>query len=103
MTIHDKHIELIEAVNNSLTEDEHSHRYERLIGFISGVEVSGRRLNLMEADFHYLDQGIDRPMCYGVWLDWKPAATVENPFEKHGIPQTPKAGWEPITLQDTTV
>jgi len=26
---------------------------------------------LMDCDWHYINQGIDRPMCCGVFLDWE--------------------------------
>ena len=76
LNIREKHIELIEAVNNAETEVEHYYRYERLRGFRDGLEAAGRRVPLCDADNHYLYQGIDRPMCCGVWLDWEPKSTT---------------------------
>lgn len=72
MSLHPQHIKLIEAVNDA--EDEHTH-FERMLylrAWRDGVEATGRKLDLCAADMHYLNQGIDRPMCCGVWLDWVP-------------------------------
>jgi len=69
-----KHIELIEAVNNSLTQAEHDAAEQRLNGFRDALErMNPRPLHFIECDQHYLAQGIDRPMCCGVWLDWTPS------------------------------
>ena len=38
----------------------------------SGVESAGKRLDLMACDWYYMERGIDRDMCCGVWLDWNP-------------------------------
>lgn len=72
MTLHEKHIELIERVNNSTTRDEHKLRESELRAWREGVEDAGRRLDYMAADWFYMDQGIEREMCCGVWFDWKP-------------------------------
>jgi hypothetical protein len=66
-----KHIDLVEAVNSALTEAAHSDARLRLEGFREAVDIVGER-HLIALDNHYLDQGIDRPMCCGVWLDWEP-------------------------------
>lgn len=77
--LHKKHIELVEAVNNAATESEHQLNYARLCGFrdalqeIAGTVSYGQML--MNCDMHYMEQGIDRDMCCGVWSDWKPATT----------------------------
>lgn len=68
-----KHIELLEAVNNAKTEHEHWSASKRLEGFRMGLEDCRRKPDLMGCDLHYLDQGIDRPMCCGVFLDWEPS------------------------------
>lgn len=75
--MHEKHIELVEAVNNAKTQDEHDRAEAVLSGFRIALEESQSPFFgglLMDCDRHYLDQGIDRPMCCGVFLDWKPAA-----------------------------
>ena len=66
-----KHIELIEAVNNATTEREHNKAETYLHGFREGVASLGRDNDLCGCDMHYINQGIDRPMCAGVWLDWQ--------------------------------
>ena len=72
MSIHDKHIKMVEAVNNAKTEAEHSVANLHLHSWREGVADGGTVLRLMDCDLHYMNQGIDRPMCCGVWLDWKP-------------------------------
>jgi hypothetical protein len=73
MTLRAKHIELVEKVNNAKSEREHCAYQHRLDAWREGVLDAGVNLSLMAADQHYLDQGIDRPMCCGVFLDWKPS------------------------------
>ena len=70
MTITDKHIALVEAVNNATTEQEHRECEIVLNTFRETLSLLGHEPNLMACDMHYLSQGIDRPMCCGVFLDW---------------------------------
>jgi hypothetical protein len=76
MTLHEKHMHRIELVNRSTTEQEHSTRERDLRNWQAGVEDAGFKLDLCAADWHYLEQGIDRPMCCGVWLDWSEANAI---------------------------
>jgi hypothetical protein len=76
MNIHLTHMSLIDAVNNSQTELQHQLAEARLGGFREGLRIGGYEPDLIAADMHYLDQGIDRPMCCGVFLDWKPAKQI---------------------------
>jgi predicted ATP-dependent serine protease len=71
----DKMIELTEAVNNSKNEVEHNWNMAVRHGFLKGVEASGGNSGrlIIECDLHYINQGIDRPMCGGEFLDWEPA------------------------------
>jgi hypothetical protein len=73
MTLEEKHIERIERVNLAIDEVEHGIRRRELRAWRAGVEDAGGRLDLIGADLHYIDKGIDRPMVCGVWLDWEPA------------------------------
>ena len=68
-----KHIELVEAVNNSKTIEEHKKAKIYLQVFRAGVSNCDYYLDLCGCDMYYIDKGIDRPMCGGVWLDWKPS------------------------------
>lgn len=70
--LYEKHMELVQAVNNAKTVEEHSHAEQYLRGWREGVTASDGYMRLMDADNFYLEQGIERPMCCGVWLDWKP-------------------------------
>lgn len=72
MTLHEKHIEHIKAVNTAKTVEDHVAKILYLTAWRTGVRDSGSVIDLYAADMFYLDQGIDRPMCAGVWLDWKP-------------------------------
>jgi len=73
MKLHEKHISRIRAVNESQTESEHLRLKLALESWRLGIEDAGRRVDLIACDNYYLDQGVDRPMCCGVWLDWIPA------------------------------
>jgi hypothetical protein len=78
--MHNKHIELVEAVNNAKTQQEHDMAEAVLRGYrialVEAYDTCAGNL-LMECDRHYLDQGIDRPMCCGVFLDWKPSESQQ--------------------------
>lgn len=73
MTLRAKHIELIEAVNNAKTEPEHFAAEFKLAGWREGVRDAGANISYLTGDEHYIAKGIDRPMCCGVFLDWKPS------------------------------
>lgn len=75
MSLQEKHIELVEAVNNALTYTAHHEARITLDGFRLAIETvhSNPGHLYMECDRHYINQGIDRPMCCGVFLDWSPA------------------------------
>jgi hypothetical protein len=66
--VFDRHIKLVEAVNNAKTEKEKNTASDVLYGFREALEVMGVN-QLMECDLHYINQGVDRPMCCGVFLD----------------------------------
>jgi hypothetical protein len=71
-----RHRELVEAVNAATTEDARSSAKAHLSGFREAVsDLTGVHPGhlIMEADWFYIEAGVDRPMCGGVWLDWKPA------------------------------
>jgi hypothetical protein len=68
----DKHIELVKLVNSADSERQHQLAEERLRGFRDCMDVKGYQ-QLMDCDMYYIEKGIDRPMCCGVFLDWKPA------------------------------
>jgi len=72
MTLHEQHIELIEAVNNAEEANNHLNKMLYLNAWRDGVVAAGHKLDFCACDWHYLSQGIDRPMCCGVWLDWQP-------------------------------
>ena len=75
MTYKEKYIELVEIVNKAHTAQEHEIAHAVLDGFCAALELDPI-VNVvaigMEADLYYLNQGINRPMCLGVWLDWTP-------------------------------
>jgi len=73
--LHDKHLEMVRAVNDAKTEREHREADLRLQGFRACADIvcceSFFGEMLMAADVYYANAGIGRPMCCGVWLDWK--------------------------------
>ena len=71
MTLFERHIELIERINNARTVEEHGFAELYLAGFRNALRIM--RVNqLIDCDMYYISRGIDRPMCCGVFLDWKP-------------------------------
>lgn len=72
MTLHEKHTRWLDLVNYAETLEEHTLRRAQLDAWRTGVKDSGIILGPDAGDLHYLDQGIDRPMEDGGWLDWEP-------------------------------
>ena len=74
MSILDRLIEITEKVNGAASTVEHHHWDVYRSGFLDALKVAGYNAGtlLMNADLHYIDQGCERPMCGGVFLDWKP-------------------------------
>jgi hypothetical protein len=68
----EKHIELVKMVNSADSELQHSLAEERLRGYRDCLSVSGIMQGI-ECDLYYIDKGIDRPMCCGVFIDWEPS------------------------------
>ena len=69
--LHEAHIELVEAVNEAVGFEKLLATW-KLNGFRDAVKILRPEFYgnfLMSADLHYIDQGIDRPMCCGVFLD----------------------------------
>jgi hypothetical protein len=65
---------LLEVNDESKTDDEHRQINDRFRGWVEGVEdASGNRFN---GDWYYIDlfasgKMQERPLCCGVFLDWK--------------------------------
>ena len=73
MNLHDKHIELVDAVNNSKTIAEHDRNYWFLAGWRAGQADAGYIVDLIAADLVQFERGFEnRPMCCGVFSDWQP-------------------------------
>ncbi len=69
--------ELIAAVNNAKTQWEHDRADAFLQGWRAGhTEAFGghARYDWADADLQFIDTpDFERPMCLGVFLDWKPS------------------------------
>jgi hypothetical protein len=78
MTLHEKHIERIDLVNSAPTLEDHRESLAELRAWRDGVADAGVRLDFIAADLHYIDQGIDRPMCCGVFNDWTEATPSQS-------------------------
>lgn len=77
-TLGEKHIQLVEAVNNASTVTERTVALLELTWWRKGVkdalgsDDAQEGHFLMQADCFYLDQGLDLPTCGGIRLDWSP-------------------------------
>lgn len=68
-----RHTDLIDAVNDAKTEDEHQYADVFLQGWRAGVDAAGGYWSGTGGDMHTMNRfGKDRPMCCGVLIDWKP-------------------------------
>ena len=73
MNIHERHLELVDAVNDAATYAEHSYCSAILTGFRDGIRTAGKHLDLIACDLHTMEKhGEDREMVCGELLDWKP-------------------------------
>jgi len=79
MSLYDKHMQLVDDVNNAKTEAAHRLAEQFLRGWREGVRDMNGYVSLIDADLHSMArfEG-ERPMCGGVLLDWKPEATAEQ-------------------------
>lgn len=68
-----RHIELIELVNESKTQRSHEENSLVLRGFREALDLL-KISHCTLCDMHYIEQGINRPMCCGVFLDWDVSA-----------------------------
>lgn len=82
LSMHEKHMLLIDAVNNAKTKQEHWDAGSKLQGWRQGVRDCGREPDLCAADLEQFERGHEnRPMCCGVFLDWEEA----KPTGKEGV------------------
>jgi len=77
-SIHDQHIRLVRAVNEAPDAVSHQQADHYLTGWRDGVRAAGIVLDLLGMDLHYMNAGVNRPMCCGIWLDWTPAAPAKG-------------------------
>jgi hypothetical protein len=77
MRYYDEYIKRLTAVNDEhKTEIEHRLLKAELHGWMQGIEdATGYHFN---GDYYYIEQGIDRPMCCGEFLDWESKAAKEE-------------------------
>ncbi len=75
MTLQEIHMQMVDAVNNSKTQREHREADLMLHGWRKGVTDCGYHVDLIGADLAQFERGFEnRPMCCGVFNDWKEAA-----------------------------
>lgn len=65
-----EYIRLLETANDeSRNLRQHQDAVCTLRAWLAGVHAAtGKNFN---GDYHYINLGIDRPMCVGQFLDWK--------------------------------
>lgn len=72
-----EYLRIVQEINDSATAQHWNRGNDQLLGLKRCLEAMGWDSGdigqlIMDADAHYLAQGIDRPMCGGVFLDWEP-------------------------------
>ena len=75
--VHSEHMKRVDAVNEAKTEREHQDANLVLKGFRDGLDAAGLSPRIyMDCDLAQFARGFEhRPMCCGVFLDWKPEAS----------------------------
>ncbi len=77
MTKHEKHMKLIDDVNNAKTRHEHEIAYWMLHGWRKGMSDAGHEVDLCAADITQMERGHEnRNMTCGIFHDWKPEGEV---------------------------
>ena len=77
-SIHEEHMKRVDAVNAAKTWQEQDAARHELTGFRDGLKAAGVHPDLMACDREQFARGFEhRPMCCGVFLDWKPAGTED--------------------------
>jgi hypothetical protein len=73
MKLHDKHMELVDAVNNATDWRDKQLRTQFLNGWLEGLEDAGEHTGwlLTRADREQMKRGNVQAMCGGVFLDGK--------------------------------
>lgn len=78
-TLQEKHFALVDAVNDSRTEDHHRDAQKFLHGWRQGIEDAGIQLSYVGADFHTMERfGKHVELCAGVLLNWRPTTLFEG-------------------------
>lgn len=88
-----EHLDLVDACNNATTDREHQSALDILQGFRQGLRAAGcadaLAAHLADCDLHVLPdllttpEGQCRPVCCGVFLDWKPAPVLGRVHPKY--------------------
>ena len=73
-----RHTDLIDAVNDALTEYEHTRADGYLAGWREAMKAHGYGWSFIEADQHTESRFPGRPYCCGVLLDWAPAPSTQE-------------------------
>jgi hypothetical protein len=73
--LYDEFIKLLIEVNDeSVSKENHDRLLIELHAWKRGVEdATGHTFN---GDYYYIELGVDRPMCCGVFLDWEHKQTL---------------------------
>lgn len=79
MTLHEKHMEFVDAVNNAKTQAEYWHADGALHGFREAFRFIGQDLDLIACDLTQFGRGHEnRSMCCGVFTEWTPKENHET-------------------------
>lgn len=70
--------ELIAACNNAKTDHEHVRAMGKLEGYKEACFTLDVGYDWTDADLHHQGTDAERPMCLGVFLDWKPESKGES-------------------------
>lgn len=70
MKVNKKYFELLDELNNAKTIESHEKLFWQLSAWVDGVQCAGGFISGLMANQYYIDQGIERPMWDGVWIDW---------------------------------
>ena len=73
-----EYLKLVQEINDARTVAEHMAANFQLSGLKRCLKAMGWNDGdigslIVDGDSHFLAQGVDRPMCGGVFLDWEPA------------------------------
>ncbi len=74
MNLTEEYIKKVKEINSAETDLEHNLLIIKANAWVDGARDAGGHVSLIDADLHHEGKAAERPMCAGIFQDWKPNA-----------------------------